>query len=125
MHVQNVEKQWFMNQDVQDVNLVDILNVVNMITVQLFYKEGSQTCEDVKKLLEDLKKDSNRFLQEEFNIDSQIRKENFYSNKVPFLLFKDEKNIEYATLYREHKSFNLDTIEKLIIQGYTRSLHES
>ena len=121
-----------MNQVVLLVKIVEAQNVHNMVTVQLFYKFSSGFGEEVMKILDDLKKDSPvKFHQEEFNLESRVRKENFYAkkiltkygtNQVPFLLFIDEKGEEYAALYNEHKSFEKQVIENLVRKGYERNL---
>jgi len=121
-----------MNQVVLLVKIVEAQNVHNMVTVELFYKLSSESSEEVMKILDDLRETSPiKFDQEEFNLDSRIRKENFYAkktltkygtNQVPFLLFIDEKGEEYAALYNEHKSFEKQVIENLVRKGYERNL---
>ena len=103
-----------------------------MIKVQLFYKPICEKCDEIRKILNDLKENScTQFIFEEYNVDSQIRKENFYSKKVlvkygtsqvPFLLFINEKKEEYAAIYNESKDITKDKISGNIINGYMKNL---
>jgi len=90
-----------------------------MKTVIKVYKSNCQPCQDLSKVLDEVKKDT-EFELEEYNIESTKFVERrtgksylmqFATTNIPLLLFKDEEDI-YAAHYYEEGAATAEVIKQ-------------